>query len=103
MTRYHGSEAVKSGYYWNRKQWEIIAIGKRGGILPGEKSAGYLRIPLLLVVLLGPLMGGLYVILLPLMGIVMTIGFLGKKLFLMAGRGMGCIPAREKAADNGKG
>ncbi|RMF90875.1 MAG: hypothetical protein D6736_06010 [Nitrospinota bacterium] len=85
MTRYHGGERVKAGYYWNISRWEIVTVPPPGGVLPGE-HASYLRLPLLLVALFAPLIGGLYVIFLPFIGFAMLLSFAAKELFSLVHR-----------------
>ncbi len=79
MARYHGNETVNPGFYWNPTKWEITTIEKKGTALPGGKQVNYHRLPLPLVLLLGPIMGAAYVIFLPLIGFGLFFGFLGKK------------------------
>lgn len=81
MARYYSNDWVKVGFYWNPSRWEIVTVPKGGGLLPGGDEESYIRLPLFLVMLLGPLMGGLYVIFLPFIGFVMVFGFAGKKFF----------------------
>jgi hypothetical protein len=89
MTRYRGNDQVKMGFYWNPSQWDIVTIPKGGGVLPGGDDVGYMRFPLLLVILLGPLVGAAYVIFLPFIGFAMLFGFAGKKLLAAARRALG--------------
>ena len=95
MKRYNGNEKVKAGLYWTPAKWEIITIGRDGGVLPeGEK---YVRLPALIVMLLGTLLGGLYVIFLPFIGFVMFFGFAGKKLWHLVAKAWNpAVPAEEK-------
>jgi hypothetical protein len=86
MARYHGNETVNPGFYWNPAKWEITTIEKKGAPLPGGEEMNYHRIPLLLVLLLGPIMGAAYVIFLPLIGFGLFFGFLGKKALAHANR-----------------
>jgi hypothetical protein len=79
MARYHGNETVNPGFYWNPNKWEVTTIEKKGATLPGGEEVIYHRIPLPLVLLLGPIMGAAYVIFLPLIGFGLFFGFLGKK------------------------
>ena len=78
MARYHGNETVNPGFYWNPTKWEITTIEKKGTMLPGGEEVDYHRIPLPLVLMLGPIMGAAYVIFLPLIGFGLFFGFLGK-------------------------
>jgi len=78
MKRYNGGETVKAGFYWNPAAWEITTA-KKGGVLPGDADAHYLHIPTLLLMLVGPVLGGLMVVFLPLIGFVMLFGFTAVK------------------------
>jgi hypothetical protein len=89
MKRYRGSDQVKMGFYWNPSRWDIVTIAKGGGILPGNDDVSYVRIPLIFVMLLGPLVGAVYVIFLPFIGFAMFFGFAGKKLLSTARRALG--------------
>jgi hypothetical protein len=79
MARYHGNETVKPGFYWNPAKWEVTTIEKKGTPLPGGEEMKYHRIPLPVVLALGPVMGAAYVMFLPLVGFGLFFGFLGKK------------------------
>lgn len=83
MLRYHGNEWAKAGFYWSPSRWEIVTVPKGGGHLKGEEKVSYFRLPLLLVMVLGPLIGALYVGFLPLIGFALVIGFAAKKCFPM--------------------
>ena len=67
----HTDEHLKEpGYYWNLSNGEIVTVPKGGAILAGEYENRYLRIPGLLVLVLAPLLGILYILFLPLIAIV---------------------------------
>ncbi len=80
FTKHHGGEAVKCGTYWRRSTWEFVSIGEEGGTLMGENSEWYLRAPLPLVLVLGPVMGLLFFFTLPLSGMLVLGPFLAGKL-----------------------
>lgn len=79
LTYHHGGATVKSGFYWNLNRWEIVTVPKEGGVLPGSQEHRYARLPILLLLAFAPVMGGLYVIFLPLIGFVMVLSFAGRK------------------------
>ncbi len=79
MWRHRGGSRVKWGFYWNLAKWEIVMIPKAGGVLPGSEGHRYLRMPILLLLALAPVMGGLYVVFLPFIGFAMALGFAGRK------------------------
>jgi hypothetical protein len=72
MTAYAGGIAVRSGYYWNPGKWEVVPVARDGETLPGARAEHYLRIPLPLVFLVLPAMGGLFVVFLPLIGFLLA-------------------------------
>ncbi len=86
MARYHGDNTVNPGFYWNPAKWEITTIKKKGTALPGAEQINYHRIPLPLVLMLGPILGAAYVMFLPLIGFGLFFGFLGKKVFARMNR-----------------
>jgi hypothetical protein len=67
-TTYAGQSNVKSGYYINRRSFELVNVEKDGGTLPGGPEARFLRIPLLLAMAAAPALGGLFVVALPFIG-----------------------------------
>ncbi|HEU4382644.1 MAG TPA: hypothetical protein VFR85_03985 [Anaeromyxobacteraceae bacterium] len=72
MTTSIGGTAVRSGYYWNLGKWEITPVERDGGQLPGGRGDKFLRIPVLLVLALLPMLGGLFVVFLPVIGFVLV-------------------------------
>jgi hypothetical protein len=73
MTTCIGGTAVRSGYYWNLGKWEIVPVEKHGEKLPGGRGEKFLRIPVILVLMLLPMLGGLFVVFLPVIGFALTI------------------------------
>lgn len=73
MTTCSGGTAVRSGYYWNLGKWEVIPVEKNGGQLPGGRGDKFLRIPILVVLALLPMLGGLFVVFLPVIGFALTL------------------------------
>jgi hypothetical protein len=75
MARYPGGTKVRGGYYWNPRTWTVVPVGRDGGGLPGGAGDRWMRMPLLAVIFLLPVLGGLFVVFLP---------FIGFALFLHA-------------------
>lgn len=48
MKKFHGGHSVGRGAYWHVRDAGMIAV-QDGEILPGERSAAYYRIPVVLV------------------------------------------------------
>ncbi len=72
MKRNKGGQRVKAGFYWRPARWEIVPVSGAGGILPGEPTEAFRRIPTLGILMLGPAMGALLVVFLPLVGFVLV-------------------------------
>src|SRR5574341_1544889 len=72
MTRTIGGSPAKSGYYWNVGKWEVIPVEKDGGRLPGGPKDRYLKVPTPALLLLLPVVGGLFVVFLPITGFVLV-------------------------------
>ncbi|MBS1150970.1 MAG: hypothetical protein H6Q89_2668 [Myxococcaceae bacterium] len=88
MKRSTGSSMVEGGYYWNINEWRIVAVLGERGVLEGTPEDRYLRVPLPLLVPLALLMGGLYVMFLPLIGFVVALYALARKVGLAGSRAL---------------
>lgn len=65
----NGGSKVPAGFYFNRKNWEIVTVsGKRGGLLPGNAETAYLRVPALAMLAAAPVLGAAFVVFLPVIG-----------------------------------
>jgi hypothetical protein len=71
---------VKSGYYFNRDRWDVVAIDGKEGLLPGEEGQQYLQIPMAAALLLAPVAACLCVLLSPLLGFLWLFQRLGRAL-----------------------
>jgi len=98
MTTHNGGTAVKSGYYWNQRNWEFTMVPDDGGVLPGSADHRYRKVPLLLLLLAAPIIGGVFVMFLPLIGFAMAVGFAAKKVYGGI-RGLGTDVAASMAHD----
>lgn len=77
MLRHQGGELVKAGFYLNLDSWEINTLqGPDGGILDGGDASQYLRIPVTLMLLFAPLMGAMFAVFLPFIGIYLVAQYL---------------------------
>lgn len=79
MLRFKGGHKVGKGTYWNIADGSRIDITEEG-ILPGDSTASYTRFPPGIVLLAGPVIGLLYVIVMPFMALGMIVTLAGKKL-----------------------
>jgi hypothetical protein len=69
---------VKGGFYFNRDKWNLVAVSGREGALPGDDGQRYLRVPVLAVLLLAPLLGGLFVAFMPFIGFALVFHHFGR-------------------------
>jgi hypothetical protein len=77
-TRFGGTSA-KSGFYWHLGKWEMTMVPKQGGLLPGDASDRFIKVPVVALLVMAPLMGAAYAMFLPFIGFAMLFGFVGKK------------------------
>ena len=78
--RRRGGEAVKFGFYWNVAEWEAQVVPAAGGTLIGDTGTRYVRLPLLALLVVAPLMGAAYAMVLPFIGFAMLAMFLMGRL-----------------------
>lgn len=65
----NGGSKVKSGFYFNKANWEIVTVsGKKGGHLPGDVKTDYLKIPAVAMLAAAPVLGAAFVVFLPVIG-----------------------------------
>jgi hypothetical protein len=95
MKTHRGGARVKAGFYWNLSTWALHPLSGEGGVLPGSDEQGYIKVPAVLVLLLAPVMGGLYVMFLPLIGFVLLFRFAFEKAGLTLAKTV--MGAREAA------
>ena len=69
MRTYTGTETVEGGYYLNTRDWKLEVVDAPNGVLPGDDGARYTRVPALAMLAVGPLMGMVFVMLLPFIGL----------------------------------
>ena len=90
MKTYFGGQKVKRGYYLNRSSLEFTCVDVGDGVLSGDKNKCYVRLPLLIVMITGPLIGLLYVIAMPIMAcstfVYWSVRRLASKLGVQIGR-----------------
>jgi hypothetical protein len=86
MTTRNAGEAAKMGFYFNTRTWEVELHRKDGGALPGGDGERYVRIPAAALVVLGPVMGFLFVVFLPFIGFALVARELGLKSAAWIGR-----------------
>ncbi len=85
MFTWKGEQQAVAGTYWDISTGERIEMRDRE-ILPGSRSKTYIKASGTTVVLLGPVLGLIFAIFLPFIGIAMATYFAGKKVAGMARR-----------------
>lgn len=80
MSTKKAGTAAKGGFYFNLKTWELTLHRKDGDTLPGGTADLYARIPTVALLVLGPAMGFLFVIFLPLIGFALTFREIGHRM-----------------------
>ncbi len=93
MARYEGGTAVPAGYYWNPRRWSFTTVGRDGERLPRGPGERYVRVHGAVALLAAPIVGGIFVVLLPFVGFAMLLQVLFGRLFGSAREG-----ARDLAA-----
>ena len=78
MKHYRGTEKVEPGLYFNLRQLSFTSMDDEGP-LPGKTEDIYRHVPTLALLVVGPLLGFVYVIFLPLIGFGMVAWLLGVK------------------------
>ncbi len=72
---HRGGELAKKGTYLDTREWEFVSIPQEGDYLPGRDDQSFVRVPLALMLVLGPILGLLFVIFLP-MAVPLVVGML---------------------------
>jgi hypothetical protein len=82
-----GGTQVKGGYYFNPRGLRIVAVSGKTGALAGDPSESFVRVPGLVVLLLAPILGGMFVVFLPVIGFVLV----GQHFLRLVGKGVGRV------------
>lgn len=79
MLTYKGGQKVGKGTYWDLKNGRRIDVTDEVA-LPGERTATYLKMSSGVMLLSGPIIGLIYVIFLPFIGIAVVATVAGRKI-----------------------
>ena len=74
-----GGHTVKAGTYWNMENGSRVQMDQEG-VLPGSGTTRYIKAPVAVMLMAAPVIGLLFAVFLPFIGIAMTISLIGKKL-----------------------
>jgi len=78
MLKHNGGERVGKGTYWNLGNGERVDIQEEG-ILPGNEKKTYYRMPAAAIIVAAPVLGLMYAMFLPFIGIAMAVKLVGQK------------------------
>ncbi len=73
-----GGEIGKAGTYWNMATGERVDMVLQG-VLPGSRKAVYIKAPSAAMLALGPVLGLIFAVFLPFIGIAMTVNLICRK------------------------
>ena len=85
MERFKGNETVGPGLYFNLRQLSFKSM-EHEGRLPGTADEVYHGVPWLVLMVAGPILGLVYVIFLPFIGLAMVVWLLAGKTAELIGR-----------------
>jgi len=74
-----GGHKVQAGTYWNMANGERVDL-EQEGVLPGSAREMYIKAPAAMAIAAGPVIGLIFAVFLPFIGIVMTLALVGRKL-----------------------
>jgi hypothetical protein len=74
-----GGHKVAAGTYWNLANGNRVNM-EQEGVLPGDGKARYIKAPVAVMVMAAPVIGLVFAVFLPFIGIAMTLSLIGKKL-----------------------
>ncbi len=78
MKAYRAGDLVTPGLYFNARQLSFKSVDEEGP-LPGKEAGTYRRVPVLLLLVMGPLLGLAYAVFLPFIGFAVVAWLLGAK------------------------
>ena len=74
-----GGHTVKAGTYWNMTNGDRVQMDQEG-VLPGSGQTRYIKAPVAVMLMAAPVIGLVFAVFLPFIGIAMTLNLIGKKL-----------------------
>ena len=78
MLKYSGGDRVGKGTYWNLTNGERVDINSEG-TLPGDVKKTYYSMPAAAIIVAGPVLGLMYAVFLPFIGIAMLVKLVAQK------------------------
>jgi len=74
-----GGQRVKAGTYWNLANGNRVQMEEEG-VLAGDAKTRYIKAPAVVMLAAAPVLGLLFAVFLPFIGIAMTVTLVGRKL-----------------------
>jgi hypothetical protein len=74
-----GGHTVKAGTYWNMANGSRVRMEQEGA-LPGSGQTRYIKASVAVMLMAAPVIGLVFAVFLPFIGIAMTLSLIGKKL-----------------------
>jgi len=74
-----GGHTVKAGTYWNLANGNRVQM-EQEGVLPGSGTTRYIKAPVAVMLMAAPVIGLVFAVFLPFIGIAMALSLIGKKL-----------------------
>ena len=75
----NGGHTVQAGTYWNLSNGSRVQM-EQEGVLPGSGTTRYIKAHVAVMLMAAPIIGLVFAVFLPFIGIVMTLNLVGKKL-----------------------
>ena len=79
----NGGHTVQAGTYWNLTNGNRVQM-EQEGVLPGSGKTRYLKAPVAMMLMAAPVIGLVFAVFLPFIGIAMTLNLIGRKLIASA-------------------
>ena len=74
-----GGQKAAAGTYWNMMNGERVDL-EQAGVLPGDAGIRYIKAPSAVMLAAGPVLGLLFAVFLPFIGIAMAVAHVGRKV-----------------------
>jgi hypothetical protein len=75
----NGGHTVQAGTYWNMANGSRIMM-EQEGVLPGDAKTRYIKAPTAVMLMAAPVIGLVFAVFLPFIGIAMSVKLIGEKL-----------------------
>lgn len=84
MTKHLGGETVGAGFYMDVADWNIETCSGAGGVLPGDATKTYRKVPTVVLLVAAPLLGAAFAMFLPFIGLALVAQYFAKQAWTFA-------------------